>query len=163
MVAFSVKVDLPKEDLAKIGPNQVRPFLRRTVARASAQALRTARLLAPVNEGRLRGTIHEVVEGDLTRIVSPGVRYGVWVELGRAAGERPPPPLALLSWVKGHPALIAKILKGRRETESAILGVAYIIARSIGRKGITPRPFMAPAQAAALVVVDAELAKLRLR
>ena len=54
--------------------------------------------------------------------------HAVFVELGRRAG-RPPPVAAILPWVR-------KVLRvPAREAR----GVAFIIARAIGRRGLRPR------------------------
>jgi hypothetical protein len=50
------------------------------------------------------------------------------VEYGRRAGARMPPPNALATWARRHGGIDP-----------------FVLARSIGRKGIKARPFLHPA------------------
>jgi len=78
-----------------------------------------------------RSITHEVVSPSTSVIGRAGTNqpYAEAVEFGRSAGSAPPPPDALLGWM-------------RRKGIDAEL--AFVVARSIGRKGIRPRPFMKP-------------------
>lgn len=92
-----------------------------------------ARTLAPKDTDRLAGSItHSITGGgaNLTSKIGPSVAYGLYVEKGRRPGKPPPPISAIRRWAtrKGIP-------------ESAL----YVLARSIGRKGIKARPYMQPA------------------
>jgi hypothetical protein len=62
--------------------------------------------------------------------VGPSVRYGLYVERGRRAYNRPPPVAALRGWARRHGI-----------PERAL----YVLARKIGRRGIPARPFLGPA------------------
>lgn len=61
--------------------------------------------------------------------------YALYVEFGRKAGKRPPSD-NILEWV---------INKGIATLDSGAKSVAFLIARSIGRKGSKPHPFLFPA------------------
>jgi hypothetical protein len=65
--------------------------------------------------------------------------YGDFVESGRRAGARMPPPSKLVFWakIKGLPQFRDK--KGRFISNESR---AFLIARSIGKKGIKPFPFI---------------------
>jgi hypothetical protein len=82
---------------------------------------------------RLMNSIHPNVSGsgaNLTGEVGPSLKYGLWVERGRPAGKRPPPVASLRGWAARH---------------GIPVGVLYVVARAIGRRGIPPAPFMRPA------------------
>jgi hypothetical protein len=85
-----------------------------------------ARGLAPKDTGRLAGSITHNISG-LTSKIGPSVQYGLYVEKGRGAGKPMPPEGAIAGWAarKGIPL--------------------FVLRRSIGRKGIKPRPYMVPA------------------
>lgn len=82
----------------------------------------------PVNIGNLRGSEVTSIRGEpinLTGNVYTDAVYGWPVEEGRTPGKPPPPVDAIEYWVRRK--------LGIPDTESR--QVAYIIARSIGRKG----------------------------
>ena len=84
-----------------------------------------ARGLAPKDTGRLAGSITHSISG-LTSRIGPSVQYGLFVERGRRPGKMPPVS-AVAGW-------------------AARKGVnPYVLARSIGRKGTRPQPFLVPA------------------
>ncbi len=60
--------------------------------------------------------------------------YAMAVERGRKAGSMPPSS-ALELWVKRKLKVPEKLVKG----------IAFVIARKIGREGTKPRPFLLPA------------------
>lgn len=77
----------------------------------------------------VRGATIETLEG---RVFS-SLPYAVVIDQGREPGRRPPPVDAIALWVERVLGI------GGAETEN----VAYVIARSIGRKGIKGRQFVA--------------------
>lgn len=88
----------------------------------------TQRELAPRFSGELINSISTVVTGggaSITATIGPRVKYAQWVERGRGPG-RPPPVVAIEAWARA---------KGLNP---------YALARSIGRKGTRPHPFVAP-------------------
>lgn len=96
-----------------------------------------ARQLATNDTGRLAGSITSQITGEGLSIqgrVGPSVRYGENVEFGRRVGAKAPPVDALMGWVRRHPR------PGRSARSQA-----FALARSISRRGIRARPFMAPA------------------
>lgn len=60
--------------------------------------------------------------------------YWYWVEYGRKSGKRPPVK-AIYDWIRVKP-VIPEERNGYLPTEE---GLAYIIARSIGKKGTKPQ------------------------
>lgn len=112
-----------------------------------------ARSLAPRDEARLQGSITSRITGSglsLRGEVGPSVGYGLYVELGRRPNKPPPPPQALAGWARRH---------GIAPTR----GNLFVLARSIGRKGIKPHPFIAPALANTKGRVEAIFARIGAR
>lgn len=71
---------------------------------------------------------------DLTGRVFSDLPYAIVIDQGREPGARMPPVAALIPWVE-------RVLEVGG-TESEIRQVAFLVARAIGRKGITPRHFV---------------------
>ena len=84
----------------------------------------------PVNTGALRNSIATQVKGNMLnmtgQIMSP-LTYAIVMEKGRAAGARRPPTGPIELWV---------IRKGIDLKGSTSKQVAFVIAKSIGDKGI---------------------------
>ena len=82
----------------------------------------------PVDTGMLRGSIFTEIRGretdNINGIVGTPLMYGVVVEFGRRPGQTPPPVAVIKRWA---------VLHGLSE------GLAYPIARAIGRRGIPGR------------------------
>lgn len=107
--------------------------MRRRAQQVQADAVRRA----PVDTGRLRRSIH--VTGPYRGQFGPAwdvaahVNYARWVHDGRGPG-RMPPPAALRAWARRH----------------GMAGAEFLIARAIGRRGVSGRPFLADALRQAL-------------
>lgn len=107
--------------------------------RASTTAIqRSARAKAPVWLGNLSASmqsrvfmIGSVIIGEVYSNASNPI-YPLVMEYGRRAGAKPPPVDAIRPWVED------KIGDG---------SLAFVIARSIGRKGIKPHRFLKKAYA----------------
>ena len=115
------------------------------VARAALFIHRRARQLVPVDTGRLKSDIRMIT--NLRGIASTA---SVFTELPYAPyveeGTKPhfPPPLALEGWVRRH-GLGAKFAGRKTSTANLDRQAAFVIARSIAKKGTKPQPFMEPA------------------
>lgn len=72
-------------------------------------------------------------EGDILIFAND---YAQYVISGRRAGAKPPPIAPLIAWMKR---------KGISSPDVSINRLAFLIARSISRKGIKPRDFITPA------------------
>ena len=69
--------------------------------------------------------------------------YWVFLENGRRPGAKMPPVEAIEKWIKVRKILPRPItLKSGKQRVPTVQQLAYVIARSISRKGIAPRPFM---------------------
>jgi hypothetical protein len=104
-----------------------------------------AKIGAPYFRGRLTSSLLSQVTRDKTSTV--GVVYSsitdspypLVMEYGRRPGAKPPPVAAIRPWV------IAKF---------GDASLAYVIARSIGRKGIKPRRFLKKAYTQSKPAID---------
>ena len=69
--------------------------------------------------------------------------YWKFIEKGRRAGAKIPPVSAIENWIKIRKILPRPVtLKSGKQRVPTVQQLAYVIARSIARKGIAPRPFM---------------------
>lgn len=69
--------------------------------------------------------------------------YWKYIEKGRRAGAKMPPVSAIENWIKVRKIIPRPVaLKSGRQRVPTIQQLAYVIARSIAKKGIQPRPFM---------------------
>lgn len=64
--------------LQRVGNKQLPKVLHKGALRIE----RTAKILAPVDTGTLRASIHTVKLSELSYKVSDGVNYGIWQEIG---------------------------------------------------------------------------------
>lgn len=96
--------------------------------------VRRATTYVPANTGNLKGSgtvMPPEISG--TRIIVTGgfgnaaSKYAIWVHEGRRPGGKAPPSDAIKQWLHD---------KGRDE------GMAFVVARSIGRRGIKPTKFL---------------------
>ena len=98
-----------------------------------------ARTTAPVFRGQLRNSITtetRTVAGEITGRVFSTIQkpypYPVVMEYGRKPGAKMPPPSAIERWVHLVIKPPARQLKG----------VAYVVARAIGKRGIKGKFFL---------------------
>lgn len=69
--------------------------------------------------------------------------YWKYIEKGRRPGAKMPPVEAIENWIKVRKILPRPVaLKSGKQRVPTVQQLAYVIARSISRKGIAPRPFM---------------------
>lgn len=84
---------------------------------------------------------------NLTRYNNPVLQFGVddnelkryadVIEFGRRPGAKPPPVAPIIEWMKIKPIRLRNREGGFiKSTESGIRSAAFLIARSIGKKGI---------------------------
>jgi len=59
--------------------------------------------------------------------------YAHFVDSGRGANKRPPPVRVIVEWIERNGIFAANL---------TTLQLAFAISRSIGKKGIKPRPFL---------------------
>jgi hypothetical protein len=111
----------------------------RTAMKASLSQIEfEVKPLVPVFQGTLRNSIQSEIEGKGTRMVGrvgstlKKEEYPAVMEFGRRAGAKMPPPSALYRWVK----LVLKV------PDKAVPGVAFVVARAIGKRGIKGKRFL---------------------
>lgn len=164
----------------------MRDDLETDVLETSAYAQGVARESSPIFRGTLVNSIQVepvlVVDlGNGIRIqggVFTATPYAVVQDEGRRPGAPMPPLAPIQRWVelkvrRGDMQMPADIddmsdqlrsdaapnrrRRRARSTASRIRGLAYVIARSIGRKGIVAKHFMQKAEAAATVHLEARV------
>lgn len=75
-------------------------------------------------------------KGKETTLQIQMLAYGQYVEEGRRRGAKMPPVQAIKDWI---------LQRGiRKPAKYSTDGFAFAVARSIGKKGIKPRPFIQP-------------------
>lgn len=89
----------------------------------------------PVSVGTYRRSWRVEDTEDGARIYNP-LPYAAVIEYGRRKGARQPPTKALVPWV------IQKGLVRGGNVQAKARGLAFVIARSIARKGTPPRPVL---------------------
>jgi hypothetical protein len=131
---MSITLDVKAVGLAPLqsrlnsAPNETHAQMRAAMVTSTTLLEGAMRTLAPRDTGRLQGSISSEISGggaSITGKVGPSVRYGYWVEHGRAAG-RQPPIAAISGWAKRHGAN------------------PFLMARGIGRRGTRAQPFVEP-------------------
>jgi hypothetical protein len=126
--------------------------------RFTGNLARSLTMTRPYMDGRTRALSVGTAGGKNTK---EEVRYAMIREKGRRAGAKRPPTEALMPWVelvlgvgrtwKGKKAGAAYVRKGSRKMKDElarmreIRSVAFIVARSIGRKGSPGKPYLLPA------------------
>ena len=98
----------------------------------------------------LSGTIEtnvEVTGQAQVRFTLSMADYYKFIENGRKPNSKMPPSTKLIDFIKKRNIRpeMPKTLKGKKRSlsyESRVKSLAFIIARSIGKKGIKPRPFV---------------------
>jgi hypothetical protein len=155
-------------DITVIGDEEVKRYMRNLTPKMEAELRRavsnTARVMegdakkfTPVDQGRLRSSIYTEYDSDgLGATVRPSLTpIDIVMEMGRKPGSRMPPVSALIPWVHRHhmtPRIRAKnvFVMGRNVGREAatnaydrnVRSIAFLIARSIARKGTRPRRYM---------------------
>ena len=154
-MAFSVRLDGIKDiqDALKDINGKLKQDVGDEINASALNILTGAKRLAPVNLGQLRNQIALVKESELTYGVESKASYSPYIEFGtgpqvsvpkdftayaaqfkgKSGGKFKDMVEALMLWVKR---------KGIGDGNDN--GLAYVIARSILRKGIRPQPFLIP-------------------
>jgi hypothetical protein len=123
-IEFHVDVDFSsapvRADISKVASS--------IIVQATALALRYARQFASEfkDTGQLAQSLVGETAGISGRVYSP-LPYASPMEAGRRAGARMPPPSALTGWMRRH---------------GIPTSAAFVVARSIGRRGIPGRFYL---------------------
>jgi hypothetical protein len=140
MSAFD-KIGRSYKGATRIIEDETRTAMTRSVVQIEADAKRRV----PTDTHNLQRSItHEVVDvgADIIGRAGTNQPYAEPVEKGRRAGAAMPPPSALIGWL------------GRHGIDPSL---AFVVARSIGRKGIKPRPYLKPAYDVNRLKINREL------
>lgn len=140
---------------------QLTPKSERELRRAVSDTARVmegdAKRFAPVDVGRLRSSIYTEYDPDgLGATVGPSLPpIDIVMEMGRRPGSRMPPIAALMPWVhrhgmtpriRGKNVFVQGVNVGRQAAAAAydrnLRSMAFLVARSIARKGTRPRRYM---------------------
>lgn len=142
-IKLNIDVDNLKKRLTERGEN-IRKGIVRGLDEVARQMQHAAKTYAPRNQGQLAAGIGRTLDApNLRAYVVARVDHAAYMETGTRPGYGPnagqprgaPPVNDILQWVALKLGLPLKEAKG----------VAFIIARSIGRKGVKPHPFFKPA------------------
>jgi hypothetical protein len=118
----------------KIGGKHYRKAMQKSVVLIQ----KGVRPLTPVFTGRLRDSIEWEIRGtgvNLVGVVGSTLKKEIYpsvMEFGRKKGAKMPPPKKLERWVQ----LVLKVPKNE------IKGIAFVVARAIGKRGIKGKRFM---------------------
>jgi len=137
-------------EIGAVGSSKVQDRIRGTTdSRGYKGRVDKALMVKSITAGRPRRSGERVTQETFSQ--PPASQWTIVNELGRRPGKKPPPPKVIESWLKrtqkGRSFLMrvkADLQKARRKVPSdAILAarMAFIVARSIGRKGV-PGIFM---------------------
>ena len=101
--------------------------------------------ISEYSSGKLYKTINfEITKGSSNYIVTINLEeYWINIDRGRRPGAKMPPISAIENWIKVRKIIPRPIvLKSGKQRVPTVQQLAYVIARSISRTGIAPRPFM---------------------
>ncbi|MBF0383625.1 MAG: HK97 gp10 family phage protein [Magnetococcales bacterium] len=126
----------------KQAPDLLMLHVTQFLKRGASEVTREAKREAPKAFTTLAQAIHYRRVGAKNSgefIVYAGTSYAAYVEEGRKPGGKPPPRWMIEAWIN----VGSGIKPQNPDMDSRDL--AYVISRSIAKKGTKPRPFMAPA------------------
>lgn len=101
--------------------------------------------ISEYSSGKLYKTIDYTItsQNDSYLVTINLEEYWKYIEKGRRAGAKMPPVSAIENWIKVRKILPRPIvLKSGKQRVPTVQQLAYIIARSIAKRGIQPRTFM---------------------
>lgn len=119
--------------------------MRSFMDRMSAIGQKKAKVEAPKDTGLLINSI-QIIRDFRPPVFSGGIEtnlpYAIVQEEGRTPGEKAPPTFAIERWITRHRATFE--FKGAKELRS----LAFVVARSIGKKGFKGKFFFKAAEKA---------------
>jgi hypothetical protein len=149
VASITIQVNV-KAAYASLDPDVYAKRMRAGMGEATTYLKGLVQVETPVDEGILRGGIFTDIRGEgigIHGIVAPGGGsrdYAAVVENGRRPGARMPPPQALRNWLRHH---------GLPES------MAFVVARSIARKGTKGAHMFAKAQITGAVTATGIIAR----
>ncbi|MGI9278194.1 MAG: HK97-gp10 family putative phage morphogenesis protein [Endozoicomonas sp.] len=115
-------------------PGALFKHLKKSVSRGGSEAAREAKRRAPKAHSTLVNSIRSVRDGDLSALVAPHTDYAGFVNDGTEPGGFPSLQ-AIKDW------LSVKNISPRNPKHD-LDDLAYMVSRSIARKGTPPQPFI---------------------
>ena len=139
-MSLALKVDIKDEKVLrafKKFPSAMISNVSRGLHRGALEISREARKEAPKAFSNLTNSITVKKQSDIRYLVGSGLNYAGAVEQGAESGGSPSHD-AMLSWIK---------TKGisPNDSEMSEEDLAYVMARSIARKGTPKQPYLEPA------------------
>jgi hypothetical protein len=130
--------------------------LQQIVRETGHDVERDAKQYAPLDTGTgIRGTIRTEFDPDgLGARVGPRASWAAYImEVGRKPGSKMPPVDALIPWVRRHgwgfnirksrsTVTYQGVSLAQASYDAQVRGMAFVLARSIAKKGIRPRRYM---------------------
>lgn len=136
-IELTVDTD-PLRRALRRAPGRLRDELRLALGRSALEIARAARRNAPKAHSILTNSISSYMSPDgLEAVVFAGADYARMVEERTGPGGKPPVQ-SMLDWIR-----VKRIVPDDPSMDQTDL--AFVIARSIARKGTRAQPFMAPA------------------
>jgi len=149
MVQFNVEADMRpvQELLGQVSPDELNRRSHAAMLEATNYLRNKVVEETPVDQGIGRGSVVAEVNGTGVNITGRVVTiqtHMIVLEEGRRPGQKPPPVAAIAGWVhRKHLAGVYSVktrrrLKGKATQDKQDLAAAFVIARSIGKKGTKP-------------------------
>ncbi|MBF0453634.1 MAG: HK97 gp10 family phage protein [Magnetococcales bacterium] len=136
----AIEHNIPGVDAAmRQAPDLLMEHVDRFLRQGALEVAREARNRTPMAFSTLRQSISRRKQGPADYLVSAGADYAAYVEEGRKPGGKPPPRWMIEAWIN-----VGKKIQPHNPDMSS-RDLAYVISRSIAKKGTEPHPFMAPA------------------
>ncbi len=138
MNGMQINYKIPKvitRDLPRM-PDVFRRHMSRGVHRAALEVGREERRAAPKAFSTLANSIKESRIGEFAWAVSPSAEHADYMEQGTRPGAFPPPE-SIMAWLE-----VKRITPN--DDSTSMRSLAFLIGRSIQRKGIRKQPFAAP-------------------
>jgi bacteriophage HK97-gp10 putative tail-component len=114
----------------------------------------TARRSAPINTGEYARS-WQAKKLDNGAVIFNDAPYAAIIENGRRPGSRPPPSDVIFKWLEQK---LRGQVKNRRDRVKAAKGMAFVIARAIGKRGLPAHRVMARTRVRLNRLVQAEVA-----
>lgn len=191
MALSTIKIEGLDKALSRLDVKRYEPQIQMCFDKFGIRVEMKAKQLAPVDEGHLRGAIFQH-PGVLQITVGCAVEYAAYLEFGTrrfaaayvaalpeqwqvlaeskrgaTGGTFEEMVIRITAWVK-RKGFAAELTKSGNKSKSvssiaAQDQAAYMIARSIVRKGIKPHPYMYPAVTAETPQLLADLSKIKIQ
>lgn len=136
--AFIIETDIQRFQAAmRRAPGVMERNIGRAIRSSLNRIARNARLAAPKFRTTLASSIMVTMINQLEGVTGPSTNYGEFAERGSGPGGYPPLQ-DMIDWVQTKNIQSA-------DPDMSVRDLAFIIRRSIGRKGTPAQPYLIPA------------------